>query len=35
MTIVEAYVIKIKEGQMTLDQVPTRFRAEVEALLNT
>ena len=33
MTIVEAYVIKIKAGQMTLDQVPARFRAEVEALL--
>ena len=35
MTIVEAYVIKIKAGQMTIEQVPTRFRAEVEALLNT
>ena len=33
MTIVEAYVVKIKAGQMTLDQVPARFRAEVEALL--
>lgn len=35
MTIIEAYVVKIKAGQMTLDQVPARFRAEVEALLNT
>ena len=33
MTIIEAYVVKIKAGQMTLDQVPARFRAEVEALL--
>ena len=33
MTIAEAYVIKIKAGQMTIDQVPVRFRAEVEALL--
>jgi len=33
MTIVEAYVIKIKAGQMTIEQVPARFRAEVEALL--
>lgn len=35
MSIVEAYVIKIKAGQMTIDQVPARFRDEVEALLNT
>ena len=33
MTIIEAYVVKIKAGQMTLGQVPERFRAEVEALL--
>ena len=33
MTIIEAYVVKIKAGQMTIDQVPIRFRAEVEALL--
>lgn len=33
MTIIEAYAIKIKAGQMTIDQVPARFRAEVEALL--
>lgn len=33
MTIIEAYVVKIKAGQMTLDKVPARFRAEVEALL--
>ena len=35
MTIIEAYVVKIKAGQMTIEQVPIRFRAEVEALLNT
>lgn len=33
MTIIEAYVVKIKTGQMTIDQVPIRFRADVEALL--
>ena len=33
MTIIEAYVIKIKAGLMTINQVPERFRAEVEALL--
>ena len=33
MTIIEAYVVKIKAGLMTLGQVPERFRAEVEALL--
>ena len=33
MTIIEAYVIRIKAGQMTIEQVPIRFRAEVEALL--
>lgn len=33
MTIIEAYVIKIKAGLMTINQVPARFRAEVEALL--
>ena len=33
MTIIEAYVVKIKAGQMTIAQVPERFRAEVEALL--
>ena len=33
MTIIEAYVIKIKAGQMTIDQVPMRFRSEVESLL--
>ena len=34
MTIIEAYVIRIKAGLMTINQVPERFRAEVEALLN-
>ena len=33
MTIAEAYAIKIKAGQMTIDQVPMRFRSEVESLL--
>ena len=33
MTIIEAYAVKIKAGQMTIEQVPIRFRAEVEALL--
>ena len=33
MTIAEAYAIKIKAGQMTIDQVPERFRTDVEALL--
>ena len=33
MTIIEAYVIKIKAGLMTIDQVPMRFRSEVESLL--
>ena len=33
MTIIEAYVIRIKAGLMTINQVPERFRAEVEALL--
>lgn len=33
MTIIEAYVVKIKAGLMTINQVPERFRAEVEALL--
>ena len=33
MTIIEAYVIRIKAGLMTIDQVPVRFRAEVESLL--
>ena len=33
MTIIEAYVIRIKAGLMTIAQVPERFRAEVEALL--
>jgi len=33
MTIAEAYAIKIKTGLMTINQVPERFRAEVEALL--
>ena len=33
MTIIEAYVIRIKAGLMTIEQVPVRFRAEVEALL--
>ena len=27
------YAKKIKAGQMTIDDVPTRWRAEVEALL--
>lgn len=35
MTIIEAYVIRIKAGLMTIDQVPVRFRAEVEELLNS
>jgi len=33
MTIIEAYVIMIKSGKRTIDQVPERYRAEVEALL--
>jgi len=33
MTIIEAYVMKIKAGQMTIDQVPERYRTEVEAAL--
>lgn len=33
MTIIEAYVIRIKAGLITINQVPERFRAEVEALL--
>lgn len=33
MTIIEAYVIRIKAGLMTINQVPERFRAEVEAAL--
>lgn len=33
MTIAEAYAIKITAGLMTIDQVPERFRADVEALL--
>ena len=33
MTIIEAYAVKIRAGQMTIEQVPFRFRAEVEALL--
>ena len=33
MTIIEAYAIKIKTGLMTINQVPERFRAEVEALI--
>ena len=33
MTIIEAYVIRIKAGLMTIDQVPMRFRSEVESLL--
>ena len=27
------YVRKIREGKMTIDDVPARWRAEVEALL--
>lgn len=27
------YARKIREGKMTIDDVPTRWRAEVEALL--
>lgn len=27
------YARKIREGQMTLDQVPSKWRAEVEKLL--
>ena len=27
------YYRKIKDGQMTLDEVPRRWRAEVEAML--
>ena len=33
MTIIEAYVIRIKAGLMTIAQVPERFKPEVEALL--
>lgn len=28
------YVKRIKEGTMTLEQVPSKWRAEVEALLS-
>lgn len=28
------YYKKIKAGQMTIDEVPARWKAEVEALLN-
>ena len=33
MTIIEAYVIMIRTGKRTLDQVPERYKAEVEASL--
>lgn len=33
MTIIEAYVIMIKTGKRTIDQVPDRYKVEVEALL--
>lgn len=33
MTIIESYVIRIKAGLMTINQVPARFQAEVEAAL--
>lgn len=29
----KVYARKIRDGQMTIDQVPERWRAEVEALL--
>lgn len=28
------YVRKIRNGEMTIEQVPTKWRAEVEKLLN-
>lgn len=28
------YVRKIRNGEMTIDQVPSKWRAEVEKLLN-
>ena len=33
MTIIDAYVIMIQAGKRTLEQVPERYRAEVESLL--
>lgn len=33
MTIIEAYAIMIKSGKRTIDQVPERYRTDVEALL--
>ena len=35
MTIIEAYVIMIRTGKRTLEQVPERYRAEVKALLES
>lgn len=32
--IIMFYVVRIKNGDTTLDAVPEKFRAEVEALLN-
>jgi hypothetical protein len=32
--MVDMYVKLVQEGKRTLDQVPLKFRAEVEALLN-
>lgn len=32
--MVELYVQLIKAGKRTIDQVPTKFQADVQALLN-
>ena len=32
---VEWYVCKVKQGEITIDSVPTEYRAEVEAMLPT
>lgn len=31
--MVKIYLRKVREGQMTLDEIPTKWRAEVEKLL--
>jgi len=32
--MIELYYRLVKEGKRTIDQVPERYRAEVQALLN-
>lgn len=34
MKIIELYVKKIREGKMTLEQVPEKWRANVQEVLN-